>query len=443
MKPQIIFLGLLLVLGVFGENPSSTVETTIAISTSAVDSTQASTTVASGSSTELFTGSTNTPGSTISSGTDGTTASSAPQDSTTSGIPASTTPAGSTTPPTLPNVTVNYVQFAFSSCDDTQCTYHFDAPKNDQTFLATEEAIIAADQTEFSSIKTIANTNEAAVQKANNEAALRVQSLLDQLNAIQTQLDTINTNIQQIVNKQQDARNRLQYVENFINQINNSPNTCYYQRCLRPTPPPPPTTTTTPAPTTPPSPCVNFTCPTDTDTSKNCQLDAFNKPYCTDCIGNYDGYTHCLQIACSSSGTNFTFNSTAGADTTLYSYGYNSSNPTGSVIPRGSNCQWNLFGNAFTVDNGFKLDCIVNGASINVITKDFTASLTNGMPLWKINAIFNDAVNPRIILTTGTNAISTFCSLPIKQGSSSSASFSRKIQISQKSQGYFGWLLGY
>ncbi|CAI2349474.1 unnamed protein product [Caenorhabditis sp. 36 PRJEB53466] len=360
----------------------------------------------------------------------------------TGGSTGTTGTPGSTTPAPLPDVTVSLLQFAAPVCSDTVCTYQFAAPGNDQSFLATESSAIADDRTQYVSLQSAADAKDTNIKKASDAAHAKIRALQTLLDNIQSNLDSIHSNIAVIQASQLDAQSTLQFVEKFVSDVNSAPSNCLYQKCLKPTTPAPPTTTPTPVPTTPPSPCLNFTCPGD-ETGGACLLDNTNQPYCTNCVDNFNGYSHCDSVACSAAGTNFTVNATS-SQGVLYSSGYNQTVPASSLVPANSDCRWQLSG-SFSVDTttaaDFNLTCL---SSTNVVmylisSDGFSQKLVSTTTARSLTSALSKFTNP-IFTLTSTAADASFCSIPLKLTSSGSGA---QEEPKEKKNGFFSWLMGY
>lgn len=270
----------------------------------------------------------------------------------------------------------------------------------------------------------------------------KIQQLQTLLNQIQGNLNSIQNATKIIQAQQNDALGTLVYVEKFITKLNGEPSDCLYQRCLKPTTPAPPTTPTTPAPTTPPSPCLNYACPDDVTGATYCRVDnSTNKAFCTNCIGDFDGYSHCDTVACSASGTAFVPSSAGNA--TWYSSGYNSTSPVNSTVPAGSNCVYNLQGK-FKTDATFSLLCLQSGkVTITFKSADggFSQDIAATSNLRSLNNVLSKAENGTITLKS-TTADPTFCAIPLTKAAASSADWEDGQEV-EKKNGFFSWLMGY
>lgn len=282
------------------------------------------------------------------------------------------------------------------------------------------------------------------MKEANDEAVQKIKDLQALLDSIQKNLNAIQNNIIVITNQQNDAQTTLTFVEKFIGQVNSAQGNCLYQRCLKPTTPAPPTTSTAPPPTTTPNPCLAFNC----TGSGPCQLDSLNRPYCTNCPGDMDGYTQCQQVACSAAGTNFTIGTNNRG--VWYSPGYNSNNTNSSVVPANSNCIYNLTGyyqvNQTSGAPELNLNCL---ASSNVefyfLNSDgFKTPLTSGSSARVINNALGKMKTGGQIVITSTSLDASYCVLPLAlQPATTSKPEFEESEVAKKSNGFFNWLMGY
>lgn len=449
-----LFVGLLLATSVVAADDSSS--TDASSTTQAADSASSTSVAAAASSSLAATSATDattqtadpsattpSPGPSTSAGPTVSGATAGPS----SDSPVVTTPAGPTvsqgptTTGPLPNVTYSLVQFGAPVCMDATCTYEINAPVNNQAVLATEQSIIATDRTKFGVLQSNASSVDADVKSVNDAALAKIAELQQLLDQIQANLNWIQNATKQIQSQQDTAKTNLIFVEKFIKDVNSSPSTCLYQRCLKPTTPAPPTTPTTPAPTTPPSPCVNYTCPGDNTGAIQCKLDANNKPYCLNCPGNYDAYNHCATISCSATAN--PIKTDDGTVSTWYSTGYNATG--NSSIPAKSNCVWNLPSGPLKVTSAddFNFDCLksqvvtITFANSDGVTQD--VSSTTSMRV--LNPLLIRMVNGTITLKS-TAVEPTFCKIIFSPVTSSGMMLDGEMKEDKKN-GFFSWLMGY
>ncbi|CAI4221249.1 unnamed protein product [Auanema sp. JU1783] len=204
--------------------------------------------------------------------------------STTAGVPTTTT---------LPQVNVSYADFQRTCVKNGVCTFEYTVPNNSPQYLATQQAILDADKSLFSTYSSLAAYEEAPFLAA-------LQAPLDQLNDLSTRLQAAQDTLNQLSNlldqteaNQDMIRGNLTVAQIRLNQLKADRSSCYYQACFVATPPPTPTRapTTTPVPTI--SPCMDDepqqACP------DQCAVDNLGQPYCTKCNqgGNLDGHKFC------------------------------------------------------------------------------------------------------------------------------------------------------
>lgn len=409
-------------------SPSSTAVPAASSSPASSDATDASTLTPDPSATTPTAGPTQSAGTTVTGGSS-------------SDAPVGTTPGGPTvsqgptTTAPLPNVTYSLIQFGAPTCDAAACTYEIDAPVNNQAVLATEQAAIATERSQFGVLQANASSVDAKVKTANDDALAKIAELQKLLDNIQTNLAFIQNATKTIQNQQDTAKTSLIFVEKFISDVNKATDSCLYTRCLKPTTPAPPTTTPTPAPTTSPSPCVNFTCPGDATGATTCQLDTNSKPYCTNCVGNFDGYNHCDTISCSASG-NPIVNGTE-TEATWYTAGYNLTSPSSSVIPKNANCVWNLPAGSL-VSDGFNFTCLTTQvAKITFTSAD--ASLSQDVSATTSKRVLDSLlgkVKGGTITLKSTDVVPSFCYITLKITPGA-------MMAEEKKNGFFSWLMGY
>uniref|UniRef100_A0A8R1DXT3 CUB domain-containing protein n=1 Tax=Caenorhabditis japonica TaxID=281687 RepID=A0A8R1DXT3_CAEJA len=345
----------------------------------------------------------------------------------------STVSHGPTAEPPLPDVPSKLLTFSPATCDNTTCTYQFEAPGNDQALLATENSVVDSDRADYKSLETAADQKDADARNANNAAASKIAKLRQMLDEIQDNWNLIGGSIVVIQSQQSAAKNTLNFVQKFIDEIRATPQ-CLYDQCLKPTTPAPPTTTPTPAPTTPPSPCFNFTCPPN-DVESHCQLDIYKKPYCNNCDGNLDGYEHCQAVTCDSDGV--PFSNTGGV---LYSTGYNLSDPESSVVPVNADCRWQLNG-AFQVaetdTDKYNLTCLISGNVLMYVFNQGSAiqRIGSGLNIKNMNRLLENLPNA-IFSLVSTKSEPSYCTIPL--GVKTGGSLERR-----PNNGFFSWLLGY
>ncbi|ULT98870.1 hypothetical protein L3Y34_000311 [Caenorhabditis briggsae] len=395
-------------------------------------------------------GSTVSPGSTISSAPGAST--NAPGSTVTGGqttVGGSTVSSGPTTQAPLPSVTYSFVQFGSPVCVDSTCTYEIDAPQNNQAVLATDQSIVQADRTQFGGLQKAADGKDAQVKKANDDAVAKIKQLQDLMDQIQTNLNTIQENMQKIQSQQNDASATLSFVESFISSLNGGKDTCLYEKCLKPTTPAPPTTTPTPAPTTTPNPCLAFNCTVAPTGSDTCQLDQNNQPYCNNCIGDLDGHGYmgamegCQSVACSASGTNFTVDNLSMG--TWYSPGYNLTTTANSSVPANSNCVYNLPGTYQMPTNATVvpiLDCLTSGnVQISFSSSDgsFSQTIASTTSKRALNSLLKKIPDGSLTLTS-TIADSSFCVIQLEQTVAPTVA---SVEVVEKKNGFFSWLMGY
>ncbi|CAB3401309.1 unnamed protein product [Caenorhabditis bovis] len=266
-------------------------------------------------------------------------------------------------PPTLPNVNVQRSDFKLFNCTAELCTYQFDAPQNSQSFLKTENAVIGTDNTKYSELQTEANENDKNITDAYNDATSKILDLQSKLGKIQQALSGIQSQMLLIQQVQRDTLANLIPVKKFVSDLTNA-QTCLYQKCLIPTTP-------TPSPTTSPSPCIDFTCPIS---GSSCELDQSNKPYCTNCVGNLDGYNHCNTVVCDKYGTAI---NNVSESFFIYSYGYNAQYKNYSGLPANTNCKWLL-----TSENGFTSHYVSSYETSNrLVGKPYVSCRPEGVSL--------------------------------------------------------------
>ncbi|CAL2035453.1 unnamed protein product [Caenorhabditis brenneri] len=416
---------------------SSPASTAASDSSSPVTSpSDASTLTPDPSATTPTAGSTQPAGSTVTGGSS-------------SDAPVVTTPGGPTvsqgptTTAPLPNVTFSLVQFGQPVCVDATCTYEIDAPVNNQAVLATDQSLINNERSQFGVLQANASSVDANVKAANDAAQAKIAELQTLLDQIQANLAFIQNATKTIQTQQNAAKTSLTFVEQFISDISKATDSCLYMRCLKPTTPAPPTTTPTPAPTTSPSPCVNFTCPGDATGATTCKLDTNNKPYCTNCLANFDGYNHCDTVSCSASGNPINSNST---DTfSWYSTGYNQTSPTDSSVPANANCVWNLPIGPLKVNTGdFSFDCLsTQKVTITFTSSDATLSqdVSATTSARVLNSLLGKVINGTITLKS-TSVVPSYCSIYLTKNPSSGM-IMEEGEMVEKKNGFFSWLMGY
>ncbi|EGT55059.1 hypothetical protein CAEBREN_14070 [Caenorhabditis brenneri] len=402
---------------------SSPTSTAASDSSSPVTSpSDASTLTPDPSATTPTAGSTQPAGSTVTGGSS-------------SDSPVVTTPGGPTvsqgptTTAPLPNVTFSLVQFGAPVCVDATCTYEIDAPVNNQAVLATDQSLINGERSRFGVLQANASSVDANVKAANDDAQRKINELQTLLDQIQANLAYIQNATKTIQTQQNAAKTSLTFVEQFISDISRATDSCLYMRCLKPTTP-------TPAPTTSPSPCVNFTCPGSTPEDQ-CQLDNNSKPFCPTCKGNFDGYNHCDTISCSAAGTNITAETDGTA--TWYTTGYNSTFNSSSVIPKNANCVWNLPAGKLE-NSGFNFTCLTSQVAKITFTsadatlsQDVSATTTSRV----LNSLLSKVIGGTITLKS-TDAVPSFCFINFKPAASSGV-----MMTEEKKNGFFSWLMGY
>ncbi|EGT51884.1 hypothetical protein CAEBREN_09172 [Caenorhabditis brenneri] len=452
-----LLVGLLLVsssLTAGTESSSTDVPSTTPAGSATSDSSPASTAASDSSSpvTSPSDASTLTPDPSATTPTAGSTqpAGSTVTGGSSSDAPVVTTPGGPTvsqgptTTAPLPNVTYSLVQFGAPVCVDATCTYEIDAPVNNQAVLATDQSLINDDRSKFGVLQANASSVDAKVKNANDDAQRKINELQSLLDQIQANLAYIQNATKTIQTQQNAAKTSLTFVEQFISDISKATDSCLYMRCLKPTTPAPPTTTPTPAPTTSPSPCVNFTCPEDVTGAAKCQLDPNgNKPYCTNCLANFDRYNHCDTVSCSASGNPINSNST---DTfSWYSTGYNQTSPTDSSVPANANCVWNLPIGPLKVNTGdFSFDCLSTQkvtltftSADATLSQDVSATTTSRV----LNSLLGKVINGTITLKS-TSVVPSYCSIYLTK-IPPSGMIMEEGEMVEKKNGFFSWLMGY